>query len=100
MPPAASSEVAAAVAEAHRREWAFVLAATVRIAGDIDTAEEAVQDTYASALSTWGTRGIPANPGAWLTVTARRRAVDMHRRAATAQRALPQTSRPGGAFTR
>lgn len=92
--PAASSEVAAAVAEAHRREWAFVLAATVRIAGDIDTAEEAVQDAYASALSTWGTRGIPENPGAWLTVTARRRAVDMHRRAATAQRALPKLLDP------
>ncbi|WP_284983477.1 sigma-70 family RNA polymerase sigma factor [Arthrobacter sp. efr-133-TYG-118] len=94
MPPAASSEVAAAVAEAHRREWAFVLAATVRIAGDIDTAEEAVQDAYASALSTWGTRGIPENPGAWLTVTARRRAVDMHRRAATAERALPKLFNP------
>lgn len=92
--PAASPEVAAAVAEAHRREWAFVLAATVRIAGDIDTAEEAVQDAYASALSTWGTRGIPENPGAWLTVTARRRAVDMRRRAATAQRALPKLFDP------
>jgi predicted RNA polymerase sigma factor len=44
MPQAASSEVAAAVAEAHRREWAFVLAATVRVTGDIDAAEEAVQD--------------------------------------------------------
>ncbi|MGM7775396.1 RNA polymerase sigma factor [Arthrobacter sp. KNU-44] len=92
--PAASSEVAAAVAEAHRREWAFVLAATMRIAGDIDTAEEAVQDAYASALSTWDTRGIPENPGAWLTVTARRRAMDMHRRAATAQRALPKLHDP------
>ncbi|GAB2733303.1 RNA polymerase sigma factor [Arthrobacter bambusae] len=92
--PAASSHVAAAVAEAHRREWAFVLAATMRIAGDIDTAEEAVQDAYASALSTWGTRGIPENPGAWLTVTARRRAMDMHRRAATAQRALPKLLDP------
>ncbi|GAA5200898.1 RNA polymerase sigma factor [Arthrobacter gyeryongensis] len=92
--PAASPEVAAAVAEAHRREWAFVLAATVRIAGDIDTAEEAVQDAYASALSTWGARGIPENPGAWLTVTARRRAVDMRRRAATAQRALPKLFDP------
>ncbi|WP_284751832.1 sigma-70 family RNA polymerase sigma factor [Arthrobacter sp. efr-133-R2A-120] len=92
--PAASSQVAAAVAEAHRREWAFVLAATMRIAGDIDTAEEAVQDAYASALSTWGTRGIPENPGAWLTVTARRRAMDMHRRAATAQRALPKLLDP------
>ena len=90
MPRAASSEVAAAVADAHRREWAFVLAATVRVTGDIDTAEEAVQDAYASALSTWGPRGIPKNPGAWLTVTARRRALDMRRRAATAQRALPK----------
>jgi RNA polymerase sigma factor (sigma-70 family) len=94
MPQAASSEVAAAVADAHRREWAFVLAATVRVTGDIDTAEEAVQDAYASALSTWGPRGIPKNPGAWLTVTARRRALDMHRRAATAQRALPKLVEP------
>jgi RNA polymerase sigma factor (sigma-70 family) len=71
-----------------------VLAATVRVAGDIDTAEEAVQDAYASALSTWDTRGIPKNPGAWLTVAARRRALDMHRRAATAQRALPKLHDP------
>ena len=63
MAQAAGSEVAAAVADAHRREWAFVLAATVRVAGDIDTAEEAVQDAYASALSTWGGNGIPQNPG-------------------------------------
>ena len=42
MRQAASSEVAAAVADAHCREWAFVLAATVRVTGDIDTAEEAV----------------------------------------------------------
>lgn len=94
MPEAASAEVAAAVAEAHRREWAFVLAATVRVAGDIDTAEEAVQDAYASALSTWGPRGIPKNPGAWLTVTARRRALDMRRRAATERRALPKLLDP------
>jgi RNA polymerase sigma factor (sigma-70 family) len=94
MPQAAGSEVAAAVAEAHRSEWAFVLAATVRVTGDIDTAEEAVQDAYASALSTWGPRGIPKNPGAWLTVAARRRALDMRRRAATEQRALPKLLDP------
>ncbi|MET3172491.1 UNVERIFIED_ORG: RNA polymerase sigma factor (sigma-70 family) [Arthrobacter sp. UYCu721] len=94
MPQAASSEVAAAVADAHRREWAFVLAATVRVTSDIDTAEEAVQDAYASALSTWGPRGIPKKPGAWLTVTARRRALDMRRRAATSQRALPKLLDP------
>ena len=99
MPQAASSEVAAAVADAHRREWAFVLAATVRVAGDIDIAEEAVQDAYASALATWGERGIPAKPGAWLTVTARRRALDMHRRAATEQRALPKLFEPAASLS-
>ena len=90
MNSAVSSEVAAAVADAHRREWAFVLAATVRVAGDLDSAEEAVQDAYASALSTWGARGIPSNTGAWLTTAARHRALDVRRRAATAQRALPK----------
>ena len=95
MPGAASAEVAAAVADAHRREWAFVLAATVRVAGDIDTAEEAVQDAYASALSKWGGSGIPRNPGAWLTVTARRRALDLRRRAAAAERTLPKLVGPG-----
>ncbi|TQJ59970.1 RNA polymerase sigma-70 factor (ECF subfamily) [Arthrobacter sp. SLBN-83] len=95
MPRPASTEVAAAVADAHRREWAFVLAATVRVAGDIDTAEEAVQDAYASALSTWGGSGIPRNPGAWLTVTARRRALDLRRRAAAAERTLPKLVGPG-----
>ena len=44
---------AAAVADAHRREWAFVLAATVRVTRDIDLAEECVQDAYAQALTTW-----------------------------------------------
>jgi RNA polymerase sigma-70 factor (ECF subfamily) len=91
---AASPEVVAAVADAHRREWAFVLAATRRISGDLDSAEEAVQDAYASALETWGSRGIPDNVGAWLTTTARRRALDALRRAATAHRALPKLAEP------
>ena len=81
--------VAAAVAEAHRREWAFVLAATVRVTRDIDLAEECVQDAYAQALATWAERGVPAKPGAWLTTVARRRALDLLRREVTLRRALP-----------
>ena len=46
----------AAVADAHRREWAFVLAATVRVAGDLDLAEECVQDAYGAALDAWRRR--------------------------------------------
>ncbi|GAB3394498.1 RNA polymerase sigma factor [Humibacter soli] len=85
-----SSEVAAAVADAHRREWAFVLAATVRVTRDLDDAEEAVQDAYARALETWPIRGIPANTGAWLTTAAKRRALDLLRRADVSRRALPK----------
>jgi RNA polymerase sigma factor (sigma-70 family) len=86
---AAAPVVAAAVADAHRREWAFVLAATVRVTRDIDLAEECVQDAYTKALDTWGSGGIPARPGAWLTTVARRQALDRLRRDSTARRALP-----------
>jgi RNA polymerase sigma-70 factor, ECF subfamily len=85
----APAEVAAAVADAHRREWAFVLAATVRVTRDIDLAEECVQDAYASALSAWPTHGVPLKVGAWLTTAARNRALDLLRRDQTARRYLP-----------
>src|SRR5579862_4166517 len=84
-----SVEVAAAVADAHRREWAFVLVATVRVTRDLDLAEECVQDAYAKALGTWQERGVPANPGAWLTTVARRRALDVLRRDSLWRRAVP-----------
>src|SRR4051794_10487970 len=83
------SEVAAAVAEAHRREWGYVLAATVRVTRDLDLAEECVQDAYAQALRTWAERGIPGKPAAWLTTAARNRALDLLRRAATFDRLKP-----------
>ncbi len=91
----ASEQVSAAVADAHRREWAFVLSATVRVARDIDLAEECVQEAYAQALTTWTWSGIPANCGAWLTTTARRRALDALRRQATLTRKLPLLIEPG-----
>jgi RNA polymerase sigma-70 factor (ECF subfamily) len=84
-----NAAVESAVAYAHRQEWAFVLAATVRVTGDIDIAEECVQDAYARALATWPATGIPAKPGAWLTTVARRRAIDVARRSSTQGRALP-----------
>ncbi len=83
------ASVEAAVADAYRREWAFVLAATVRVAGDIDLAEECVQDAYARALTSWPDQGVPARPAAWLTTVARRRAVDLLRRRAVHDRVLP-----------
>nr|WP_246401569.1 DUF6596 domain-containing protein [Jiangella mangrovi] len=78
-----------AVADAHRREWAFVLAATVRVTRDLDAAEEAVQDAYVQALTRWQRDGVPAKPGAWLTTVARRTALNVIRRQRTLQAKLP-----------
>jgi RNA polymerase sigma factor (sigma-70 family) len=82
-------DVEVAVADAHRFEWAYVLAATVRVAGDIDLAEECVQDAYARALNRWPIDGIPTNTGAWLTTVARRRAIDLRRRSDAYANLLP-----------
>jgi RNA polymerase sigma factor (sigma-70 family) len=84
-----NAAVTAAVADAHRREWAFVLASTVRVTRDLDLAEECVQDAYAKALVTWEADGIPRRPGGWLTTVARNRALDLLRRDATLHRSLP-----------
>ncbi|MFD0361111.1 RNA polymerase sigma factor [Nocardia sp. GCM10030253] len=85
----AAERAAAAVEQAHRREWAFVLAATVRLVRDFDLAEECVQDAYAKALTDWSTDGVPAKPGAWLTTVARHRGLDLLRRDSTMRRSLP-----------
>ncbi len=89
--------VAAAVADAHRREWGFVLAAAARLTGDLDEAEECAQDAYAHALASWPTAGIPAKPGAWLTMVARRRAMDLLRRRDLARAKLPLLAQPDAA---
>jgi len=60
--PAAPS-VAEAVAAAHSTEWAAVLAATARVAADLDLAEDCVQDAYAKALVHWRDQGVPRRPG-------------------------------------
>jgi RNA polymerase sigma-70 factor, ECF subfamily len=83
-----------AVADAHRREWAFVLAATARAAGDFDLAEECVQDAYVAALDTWTRDGIPSKPGAWLTATAKRKAVDALRRRQVFRSKMPLLVEP------
>jgi RNA polymerase sigma factor (sigma-70 family) len=61
----------------------------VRVTRDIDLAEECVQDAYAKALTVWADTGIPAKPAAWLTTTARNRALDLLRRESTWQRLMP-----------
>ncbi|XVU23637.1 RNA polymerase sigma factor [Actinoplanes sp. CA-054009] len=83
------SDIGAVLAEAHRRDWAQVLATTVRVTRDLDLAEECTQEAYAQALRTWPSAGIPDRPGAWLTRVARHRALDVMRREAALRRRLP-----------
>jgi RNA polymerase sigma-70 factor (ECF subfamily) len=59
-----------------RAESGPVLATLIRILGDFQLAEDALQDAVTAALETWPTEGVPDSPGAWLTTTARRKAVD------------------------
>jgi RNA polymerase sigma-70 factor (ECF subfamily) len=73
-------EVREATARAHREEWARVVAALVRRFGDLDTAEEAAAEAFATAVERWPSDGVPPNPGAWLTTTATRKAIDRIRR--------------------
>ena len=68
------------IAATFRAESGRSVATLVRLFGSIDIAEEAVQDAFAVALERWPTAGLPPNPGAWITTTARNRAIDRLRR--------------------
>ena len=89
-----TASVERAIAEAHRREWAFVLAATARVARDLDLAEECVQEAYVAALEAWKRDGVPERPAAWLTTTAKRKALDALRRGQTLRSKLPLLVEP------
>ncbi|MEU9343098.1 RNA polymerase sigma factor [Streptomyces sp. NPDC048278] len=90
----ATDEVEAAVAAAFREEWAQVVATLIRVTGDWDLAEECAQDAFAQALERWRRDGVPGRPGAWLTTTARNRALDVLRREAVGARKLREAAVP------
>lgn len=75
-------EAGDAAARLVREEGARVLATLIRVTGDIDLAQDAVQDAVVRALERWPRDGVPDNPRAWLTVTAKWRAIDVVRREA------------------
>jgi RNA polymerase sigma-70 factor (ECF subfamily) len=87
------SAVDEAVASAFRDEWGRIVATLIRVTGDWDLAEECAQEAFAVALRNWPDNGIPRNPGAWLTTTARRRAIDKLRRSAVGAEKLQEVAR-------
>jgi RNA polymerase sigma-70 factor, ECF subfamily len=82
--PTSSSSATAALDRAFREERARVLATlAAQVGGDLGLAEDAVQDAFVAAAADWPRQGVPRSPGAWLTVAARRRAIDRLRRRQT-----------------
>jgi RNA polymerase sigma-70 factor (ECF subfamily) len=73
-------DVQEAITTAHHQEWARVVAALTRRFGDLDIAEDAAAEAFATAVERWPSDGIPPSPGAWLTTTAKRKAIDRLRR--------------------
>lgn len=74
--------VAEAITRVHREEWARVVASLTRRFGDLGLAEDMAGEAFAAAVERWPHDGVPPNPGAWVTMTANRKAIDRLRREA------------------
>jgi RNA polymerase sigma-70 factor (ECF subfamily) len=95
LPPRLAAETLPIVEDAligriFREESGQCVATLIRVFGDIDLAEDAVQDAFALALRKWPVEGLPPNPGGWITTTARNRAIDLLRREARGRVLLGQ----------
>ncbi|MDQ2845777.1 MAG: RNA polymerase sigma factor [Actinomycetota bacterium] len=73
-------DIRQAISQAHHQEWARLVAALARRFGDLDIAEEAAAEAFATAVERWPADGVPPNPGGWLSTTASRKAIDRIRR--------------------
>ncbi len=69
-----------AVEQVFREEWGRAVSILTRVLGDLELAEDAVQDAFTTALERWPRDGVPRTPGAWIVTTARNRAIDRIRR--------------------
>ena len=82
-----------AVSDAFRTEWGRVVAHLIRVTGNWDLAEECAQDAFTRALERWPRDGVPDNPGGWLKVTARNRALDRLRRTRVGEHKLQEVGK-------
>jgi RNA polymerase sigma-70 factor (ECF subfamily) len=81
------------IEDVFREHWGRAVAALVRATGDVDVAEDAVQDAFTVAVERWPRDGIPASPLGWIMTTARNRAIDRLRRQRTLAGKLPELER-------
>lgn len=89
--PAPSLEEAE-IGRIFREEFGRSLAALIRVFGDVDLAEDAVQGAFEVALARWPADGLPPNPGGWITTTARNRAIDRLRRESRGRELLKEAA--------
>jgi RNA polymerase sigma-70 factor (ECF subfamily) len=82
-----------AIGRIFREEAGRSVAVLIRVFGDIDVAEDAVQDAFAAALRKWPDDGVPPDPGAWIRITARNRAIDRVRRESRGRELLDESAR-------
>src|SRR5271170_8500109 len=73
----------ATIESVFRNESGRIIAGLIRVSRSFDLAEEAMQDAFAAAVTHWASDGVPANPAAWITATARRKLIDYARREQT-----------------
>jgi RNA polymerase sigma-70 factor (ECF subfamily) len=83
MPAAPTTPSVAEIEHVFREEYGRAVSVLVRVVGDIDTAEEAVQDAFTAAVQRWPQTGLPPSPAGWIITTARNRAIDRFRREAS-----------------
>jgi RNA polymerase sigma-70 factor (ECF subfamily) len=76
-------EIRSTIEQVFRQESGRIIATLIRIAGNFDRAEEAMQEAFTAAVANWPAKGIPENPGAWITSVAHRKLVDYSRRERT-----------------
>src|SRR5437016_12321857 len=86
----AADRVRARVDAVYRSDSRRVLATLIRLLGDFDLAEDALQDAFAAAVEQWPRDGVPANPRAWLVSAGRFKAIDALRRRARFNAVLPE----------
>ena len=84
------------VTDVFRQEWPRLVATLVKDVGDLEIAEESVQDAFVEAATRWERSGRPDRPGAWLLTTARRKAIDRARRSARWRDRIPELERQAG----
>src|SRR5580692_8644369 len=87
-----------AIEELYGSDWGRIVATLIRLVGDFEVAEEAVQEAFAAAVDQWRSTGVPQFPRAWIIQTARHKAIDLIRRRNVFQEkieALSHASEPG-----